>query len=148
MKITPCVFCVIAVDCKLDPSAEVSIYRSDSGSDSLSSTGSRKTVSRADSVNDHGYFTLEKRKPVQQLMDSPRSGRDGAVDVPDDMDLRHNFEEFHLDSLEEEEHFYELGKDHILVRGAPGHTLKINEANILLLFNQVHQLFIHQFFHD
>ena len=26
----------------------------------------------------------------------------------DDMDLRHNFEEFHLDSLEEEEHFYEL----------------------------------------
>jgi len=99
------------VDCKLDPSAEVSIYRSDSGSDSLSSTGSRKTVSRADSVNDHGYFTLEKRKPVQQLMDSPRSGRDGAVDVPDDMDLRHNFEEFHLDSLEEEEHFYELGKE-------------------------------------
>ncbi|KAI9564622.1 hypothetical protein GHT06_008363 [Daphnia sinensis] len=75
-----------------------------------------KGVVRTDSVNDHGYFTLEKRKPVRMSVtptpvpateakqspsprDLPASDR-----VVDEMDLRHNFEEFHLmDSLEEEE---------------------------------------------
>jgi len=77
-----------------------------------------KGVVRTDSVNDHGYFTLEKRKPVkmsvvspepneqQQQRHSPCSPRDQrTVDhVTDETDLRNNFEEFHLmDSLEEEE---------------------------------------------
>ncbi|KZS01662.1 Uncharacterized protein APZ42_001613 [Daphnia magna] len=75
-----------------------------------------KGVVRTDSVNDHGYFTLEKRKPVRmsvtptpvqvtepQQNPSPRDPP-AADRVVDEMDLRHNFEEFHLmDSLEEEE---------------------------------------------
>lgn len=86
--------------------AEASVHRCDSGSDTGS--GSRKGVTRADSVNDHGYFTLEKRKhpEIRKADESP-----SLPHAADEMDLRHNFEEFHLDSLEEEEHFYELGKE-------------------------------------
>lgn len=73
-----------------------------------------KGVVRTDSVNDQGYFTLEKRKPVRmsvtptpvQVTEPNPAPRDppAADHVVDDMDLRHNFEEFHLmDSLEEEE---------------------------------------------
>ncbi|XP_057371434.1 transcription factor SPT20 homolog [Daphnia carinata] len=76
-----------------------------------------KGVVRTDSVNDHGYFTLEKRKPVRMSVTptpvqvtepklpnpTPRDPP-SADHVADEMDLRHNFEEFHLmDSLEEEE---------------------------------------------
>lgn len=87
--------------------ADVGIHRCDSGSDS-GSAGSRKSVSRADSVNDHGYFTLEKRKHPETRKPEEENP---LPHVADEMDLRHNFEEFHLDSLEEEEHFYELGKE-------------------------------------
>lgn len=79
-------------------------------------------VVRTDSVNDHGYFTLEKRKPVRMSVSptsaelntvnnnnsnskspSPRDPRQMEL-ASDDSDLRNNFEEFHLmDSLEEEE---------------------------------------------
>ena len=78
-----------------------------------------KGVVRTDSVNDHGYFTLEKRKPVKMSVASPEpeqqqqqseqssSPRDQLClsdHVTDETDLRNNFEEFHLmDSLEEEE---------------------------------------------
>lgn len=82
--------------------------------------GASKGVVRTDSVNDHGYFTLEKRKPVRMSVTptpivpviesnnnktnpTPRDPPT-ADHVADEMDLRHNFEEFHLmDSLEEEE---------------------------------------------
>ena len=95
--------------------AEASVHRCDSGSDTGS--GSRKGVTRADSVNDHGYFTLEKRKhpEIRKADESP-----SLPHAADEMDLRHNFEEFHLDSLEEEEHFYELGNLHNASRKRTG----------------------------
>ena len=82
-------------------------------------TSVSKGVVRTDSVNDHGYFTLEKRKPVRMSVSvtptpvpvtetksqnpTPRDPP-SADHVADEMDLRNNFEEFHLmDSLEEEE---------------------------------------------
>lgn len=106
-----------AGDCA-EPKPDRATHRCEPDSDA---TGwHSRGVSRADSVNDHGYFTLEKRKPAVQRMssapplvtvgDTPHR-QTAAVSVDcagDDMDLRHNFEEFHLDSLEEEEHFYEL----------------------------------------
>ena len=83
-------------------------------------TAASKGVVRTDSVNDHGYFTLEKRKPVRMsVVDSSATAIDQTtilqqpspppIDPPrdlvtDETDLRQNFEEFHLmDSLEEEE---------------------------------------------
>lgn len=74
-----------------------------------------KGVVRTDSVNDHGYFTLEKRKPVRMSVASPTPDQTPTSPAPldpppqkdlvtDETDLRQNFEEFHLmDSLEEEE---------------------------------------------
>ena len=94
----------------------------------VTSAGS-KAIVRTDSVNDHGYFTLEKRKPVRMSVtptpvqvtepkpnpnprDPPTADR-----VVDEMDLRNNFEEFHLmDSLEEEEqqqqHLFQQKQQH------------------------------------
>ena len=93
-----------------------------------SSNAGSKAIVRTDSVNDHGYFTLEKRKPVRMSVtptpvqvtetkanptprDPPTAER-----VVDEMDLRNNFEEFHLmDSLEEEEqqqHLYQQKQQH------------------------------------
>ena len=91
-----------------------------------------KGVVRTDSVNDYGYFTLEKRKPVRlsvtptpdgvQVTDvgqaNPTSPHDPppaafADRVADEMDLRSNFEEFHLmDSLEEEEQQLQKQQQH------------------------------------
>ncbi len=77
-----------------------------------------KGIVRTDSVNDHGYFTLEKqRKPIRMSVASESeaessSNSSSPLDLPredfvmlgDETDLRQNFEEFHLmDSLEEEE---------------------------------------------
>lgn len=87
---------------------------------------STKGVVRTDSVNDHGYFTLEKRKPVRMSVAGedqqqqpqpatqsspapldPPSGREDLIG--DETDLRQNFEEFHLmDSLEEEEQQFQF----------------------------------------
>lgn len=90
-------------------------------------SGGTKGVVRTDSVNDHGYFTLEKRKPVRMSVtptpvqvtetnqQSPTTPRDPptADRVADEMDLRHNFEEFHLmDSLEEEEQQQHMFQPH------------------------------------
>jgi len=103
--------------------ATSAIHRCDSGSDSGS--GSRSGVSRADSVNDHGYFTLEKRKHPEM-----RQADDSAPIAPvaDEMDLRHNFEEFHLDSLEEEEHFHIHADASLLLMETP--PLSLTESPI------------------
>ncbi|XP_046451176.1 alpha-protein kinase 1-like isoform X2 [Daphnia pulex] len=92
----------------------------------LTSAGS-KAIVRTDSVNDHGYFTLEKRKPVRMSVtptpvqvSEPQKPNPSPRDPPtadrvvDEMDLRNNFEEFHLmDSLEEEEQQQQQQQQHL-----------------------------------
>ena len=119
-----------------------STYRSDNNNEiqrnnnsnlnAVAAGGAAKGVVRADSfVNDHGYFTLEKRKPLKmspvaavnetilspsacsQHNSSSSSGNSSCASGNNNkMDLSDNFEEFHLmDSLEEEElHLYEISQ--------------------------------------